>query len=121
LIIPHICLDDRNSAANSVELESTMRTAARHVILLTLVATVLCADRAMTALPAMNQTVAQVAGRVAAKLACNLRRTPRAYRSVHWKNQSAPIAMATWSQIVPTDPNHFAFSPFQYRLPPPSV
>ena len=97
-----------------------MRTAARHVILLTLVATVLCADRAITALPAMNQTVAQVAGRVAAKLAGNLRRTNRDYRSVQWKNQSA-IAMASWPQIVPTDPNHFTFSLFQYRLPPPAV
>jgi hypothetical protein len=98
-----------------------MRTAARHVILLTLVATVLCADRALAALPAMNQTVAQVAGRVAAKLAGNLRRTTRDYRSVQWKNQSAPVVIASWPQIVPTDPNHFTFSPFQYRLPPPTI
>jgi hypothetical protein len=96
-----------------------MRSPTRQIILITLVATALCADRAVCALPAMNHTVAEVAGRVASKLASSFRRTASNYRTVQFRNSDESGESSDWPRIEPMRMAHFAFSPFQFRLPPP--
>ncbi|HEY1686650.1 MAG TPA: hypothetical protein VGG19_17945 [Tepidisphaeraceae bacterium] len=98
-----------------------MKTAARHVILITIVTAVLCADRALYALPAVNQTVTQVASRVASKLATNFRRNTRDYRSSQCSGRDSVQVATSWTVIRTSGIDHDTFSPFQYRLPPPAL
>jgi hypothetical protein len=98
-----------------------MRNPVRQIILITLVATALCADRAVYALPAVNHTVANVAGRVASKLANTFRRTASNYRTVQFRTAGKSTVASNWPAIAPAHSAHFAFSPFQFRLPPPMI
>lgn len=98
-----------------------MRNGIRHVILITLVATALCADRATLAIPTINHTVATVATRVASRLAGNYRRTNRDYRSAQWPTSDQSASASAVPSITQFYPDHFTFTPFQFRLPPPSL
>ncbi|HWB53282.1 MAG TPA: hypothetical protein VG722_03790 [Tepidisphaeraceae bacterium] len=98
-----------------------MRSPVRQIILIALVATALCADRAICALPAVNHTVADVAGRVVSKLATSFRRTASNYRTQQFTTASKSVEGANWAPASSVPAAHFAFSPFQFRLPPPMV
>lgn len=100
---------------------------ARHVLMVALVATALCADRAVAAAPvgrtvARTQASSSVAGLFAGKFVRRLSRTLRqalpSVRLVETLSGTRPLFLAA---SVPQD-LHIAplrLTPFQFRLPPP--
>ena len=94
----------------------------RQIIAVTLLATALCADRAMAAVPVVNQQIVGVAGKVTERLARTFRRTVPSFKSVEQRSQGASQQVEAQQRWVPADEpvvEPFAFSPFQFRLPPP--
>lgn len=103
----------------------------RHILVLTLVATVLCADHAATAAPQPGRApVAPVADPIA-RLATNL--ASRLSGSFRRENSSVVRLQPTYRQVssvpqtaerVTREPVAFRQvegSPFQFRLPPPQL
>jgi hypothetical protein len=102
----------------------------RQVLVMTLVATALCADRVATAAPAppaheqqpMADPIARLASHLGSKLTC-------AFRRVVTETRLSPVrrdGMATPSPVAPRmalpATIHVAeSSPFQFRLPPPTA
>ncbi len=85
-----------------------------------LVATALCADRAMAAAPVVNQQIVSVAGRVVNRLASQFRRTVPAFRTVPVRSECGVVQVA--SRRLPESERWIApveLSPYQFRLPPP--
>ena len=93
---------------------------ARHILAVVAVATVLCADQAVTAAPAPKPHVAEMAARLVERLSQPFRRSvPSAVHPMN-RSRAAFIATATCPLLV-IAPRHSDFSPFQFRLPPPVV
>jgi hypothetical protein len=97
-----------------------MMNRTRQIIAVTLVATALCADRALAAGPVVNQRVATVACRVAARFATQFRRTVPSFKRIEQRSPGG-ISRDVGRAAPAVDPvvEPFAFSPFQFRLPPP--
>jgi hypothetical protein len=98
----------------------------RHILAVTLVATALCADRAVAAAvapeaPARPQSsMMEMAGRFVSRLSSNFRRVVATVRIYEPRSQqSAP----TFEHPVPESINlvHLPISPNQFRLPPPTA
>jgi hypothetical protein len=95
----------------------------RHVLVMTLVATALCADRVVTAAPALRaqlQPSSDPIARLATKLSVTFRQVVPAVR-LHQsrREEAAPISLVC-SLVPQVTPIHACEgSPLRYRLPPP--
>jgi hypothetical protein len=104
---------------------------ARHAIAVVLVATALCADRPVSAAPAARphepSSASPAAGSFAARfvnrLSAGFRRAAPGFAIVYQPRQDQPTtsAMALAPSIDHPTPQHQPTSPFQFRLPPPSL
>jgi hypothetical protein len=109
-------------------------TRARHAIAVVLVATALCADRtAVSAAPAgagqeplaasQASPSSSLAARFVNRLTAGLRRAVPGFAIVYQARQDQPTGSAI-AFLAPADhatPQHQPISPFQFRLPPPTV
>jgi hypothetical protein len=96
-----------------------MRRRTRHVIAVMVVATALCADRSVSAAPVARPLSQGLARTFASKLTTSLRRAVatsrvQVVRSVEAAPVFAPPIREAASGV------RSQFSPFQFRLPPPS-
>lgn len=98
-----------------------MRTSARQIIFITLVATALCGDRVASALP-VEHSIGETACRVVTRLADSFMRTAPVRRPAQFMSPS-PIASQGYVPITAAslEVDHFHFTPFQFRLPPPVI
>lgn len=98
----------------------------RHVLVMTLVATALCADRVATAAPEIRAQLQRSASdpisRLATRLCVTFRRVVPAVR-LHQARREGPMAQSPVRQVVcvPAAVRRVEGSPFQFRLPPPLV
>lgn len=97
----------------------------RHVLVLTLVATALCADRVVTAAPEIRahlQRSSTPIARLATRLSVTFRRVVPAVR-LHQARREGPMTQSPVRQVafVPAKVHRVEGSPFQFRLPPPHV
>ncbi len=93
----------------------------RHVLAIALVATALCADRAVAAAPALRPQAGSVAGRLVSRLSTSFRRVVPSVRVYETRRDGfAPASVSS----IPMDFDSAGFrprllSPLQLRLPPP--
>jgi len=87
-----------------------------------MVATALCADRIATAAPALQPPVAEMASRLVNRLQSTFRRTvaPVKIYQIRQERPEQQIAIPS-SDLASLDIRPQQFSPFQFRLPPPTV
>ena len=95
---------------------------ARQIFAVMAVTTALCADHVASAAPAQRSPVAEMAGRLVTRLTQTFRRVvPSAVRSPVRQQrlaaQTSPLAVAS----AQASPVRQPFSPFQFRLPPPTL
>jgi hypothetical protein len=97
----------------------------RHVLVMTLVATALCADRVATASPdirAQLQSGADPIARLATKLSATFRRVVPAVRLHQVRHEGVATLTPVMRIIAPLAQVHATRgSLFDYRLPPPSI
>jgi hypothetical protein len=93
---------------------------ARHVIAVTLMATAICADRALPSAPLETQQT-HLAGRLMQRLCVNLRQTLPAARICHPQRFGLRAAELSSPRLhdFTIDLQKQPISPFQFRLPPP--
>src|SRR4051794_33526506 len=94
----------------------------RHLIAVALVATALCADRAVASAPEIRSE-GSVAGRIVSRITTGLRRVVspvRIYETRQDTTLARPLAVSQISDVVRVD-FHPTFSQFQFRLPPPTL
>jgi hypothetical protein len=110
-------------------------TRARHAIAVVLVATALCADRsAISAAPvgsagneplaASHASTSSLAARFVNRLTAGLRRAVPGFAIVYQARQDQPAGSTSRAFVAAADqptPQHQPTSPFQFRLPPPSL
>jgi hypothetical protein len=94
----------------------------RHILAVVAVATALCADQAVIAAPAPGPHVAEIAAKLVERLSKPFRRTvPSAVRPID-RSRAAFAQLPTPSFPSPAiSAPHRQVSPFQFRLPPPTV
>lgn len=96
---------------------------AKHLIAVTLMATAMCADRAIPTAPTQAPATANLASRLMERLAVSLRAVvpgARIYQVRRWGLRPAndpPMAPPTMAVNLQSAP----LSPFQFRLPPPRL
>jgi len=97
-----------------------MRRRTKHVIAVMVVATALCADRSVSAAPVARPQSQGLARTFASKLTTGLRRAvaPMRVQSVRTV-EAAPVFASPIRDAA--SGVHSTFSPFQFRLPPPSL
>ena len=102
----------------------------RQVLVMTLVATALCADRVATAAPALRahlqrptaDPIARLATHLGSKLTGAFRRVVTEVRLIPSRRQGTTVQQAAAIPVVPPTPIRVAeISPFQFRLPPPTA
>jgi hypothetical protein len=99
-----------------------MRSRSQKVLAVAFLATALCADRAIIAAPTFRQESSSgtLAGRLVARLAVNLRRVVP-YVRVYQSRREETVREHADAWPVPAAICPLAFSPFQFRLPPPQA
>lgn len=86
------------------------------------VTTALCADQVAVAAPALRPQVAELAGRIVTKLAHSFRQTVTAELPVHSRQRVTLVRPGVASRDTGArHVAHRAVSPFQFRLPPPTL
>jgi hypothetical protein len=93
----------------------------RQFIAVALVATALCADRAVAAAPEVRAE-ASVASRIASRITSGFRRvvsTVRIYEPRQQLATSSPLAASRINYRAPSE-THSTYCAFQFRLPPPA-
>jgi hypothetical protein len=102
----------------------------RHVLVMTLVATALCADRVATAAPQLRaqlqqasaDPIARLANHLATKLSGTFRRVASVARlNPSTRDRLAPQARPENDAVAPVGLHLAQGNPFQFRLPPPSL
>src|SRR5215218_180313 len=97
----------------------------RQIVAITLVATALCADRAVASVaPAQLRTEARVtslAGRFASRLSSNFRRVVPAMRLCERARGDSTTSVVQRPAPVLAVIAQQPISPFQFRLPPPAL
>ena len=94
----------------------------RHVLAAVVVVTALCADRVATAAPQVRPQVSQLARTVANKLSASFRRVVPSIRFVEDRRLGAFASTVDMRTEVRTPAVHATQgSPFQFRLPPPTL
>src|SRR2546423_13245354 len=96
----------------------------RHLIAVALVATALCADRAVAAAPQVRSE-GSVAGRIVSRITTGLRRAVSAVRIYETRQdavivRSRPVGTSRIDDAARVE-FHPTFSQFQFRLPPPTL
>jgi hypothetical protein len=94
----------------------------RQVLLALAVTTALCADQVAVATPILRPQVAQLAGQIVNRLSRSFRHVVTVESPLHERDRSpldrdATVATAPASAAVAHQP----LSPFQFRLPPPTL
>jgi hypothetical protein len=99
-----------------------MRSRSQKVLAVAFLATALCADRAIFAAPAFQSeaTTGTLAGRLVARLSVNLRRTIPSVRVYQTRREGITQQIA-FTAPAPAIVLPLALSPFQFRLPPPTL
>lgn len=93
----------------------------RRILAITLVASALCADRAIAASPALRPQVASVAGRLVSRLSINLRRvvpSAKVYQTRH-EGAAGLLRQPRLEVVQPDRSLAIRLSPLLLRLPPP--
>jgi hypothetical protein len=94
----------------------------RHVLAAVVVATALCADRVATAAPQARPQVSQLARTVANKLSASFRRVVPSIRFVEDRRPGVSASLVNMRTELRTPVLHATQgSPFQFRLPPPTL
>ena len=93
----------------------------RHVIAVMVVATALCADRSVSAAPIARPQSAGFARTFASKLTTSLRRAVAPAAPVQSVRMVESASVAAQPVRDAASGLHPTFSPFQFRLPPPSL
>jgi hypothetical protein len=95
----------------------------RTVIAVALVATALCADRAVAAAPVQPPRSAStsVAGRLVSTLSERFQRVVPSVRLYEQRCDGASIAIVSFTPVEAALPIHPPMTPFQHRLPPPQL
>ena len=95
---------------------------ARHILAVVAVTTALCADQVVSAAPLPRPHVNELAARFVSRIAQTFRRTPTRSIRVHSRFQVASKPSRVLCKSI-GDRTTFQpeFSPFQFRLPPPTV
>jgi hypothetical protein len=90
-------------------------------IAVALVATALCADRAIAAAPELPQPQTSATPGLVSRLTTGLRRSISSVRIYQPQQESLTASPLAASRIAPLPliVSHPALSPFQFRLPPP--
>jgi hypothetical protein len=94
----------------------------RQVLLALTVTTALCADQVAVAAPTMRPQVAELAGQIVTRLSRTFRQTVSVELPVHARTRA--VAPSRDEQSPPAssdDVAHRPVSPFQFRLPPPTL
>ena len=118
------CLTPAHDAGILVHSVERMKRT-RQVLVMTLVATALCADRVVTAAPELRaqlQPMADPIARLATKLSVTFRRVVPAVQ-LHQSRREGTITQPL-PEPIPTAPLALHLrqgSPFQFRLPPPGL
>lgn len=94
----------------------------RHILMVTLVATALCADTVAQAAPELRPQVHQMATRIVRRLSISFRQVVPAAPMLQSHRDGASQSpmqprMISQDRAWPTQ----AFSPFEFRLPPPVI
>jgi hypothetical protein len=98
----------------------TRRT--RQVLLALTVTTALCADQVAVAAPTMRPQVAELAGQIVTRLSRTFRQTVTVELPVHARTRAvAPSRDERPSPASSDAVPHRPVSPFQFRLPPPTL
>ena len=86
------------------------------------VTTALCADQVAVAAPTMRPQVAELAGQIVTRLSRTFRQSVSVELPVHARTRAAAPVRDVWSSPVSSDDvPHRPVSPFQFRLPPPTL
>ena len=100
----------------------------RQILLLTLVATALCADRMTTAtadvrapLAAAADPIARLASKLGSRLSASFCRETKAVCLQQTRRDENPVSVATVTPAKPLALHTAETSPFQFRLPPPAL
>jgi hypothetical protein len=95
----------------------------RRILAITLVASALCADRALAASPALRPQVASVAGRLVSRLSVTLRRVVPSAKVYQTRREgaSAPFVQPRLEVERPVGSLAMRLSPLILRLPPPTA
>jgi hypothetical protein len=92
----------------------------RRILAITLVASALCADRALAASPMLRPQVASAAGRLVSRLSVSLRRSVPSARVYQVRREGAAAqAVPQLSSPLPARSLGVQLSPLVLRLPPP--
>jgi hypothetical protein len=100
-----------------------MIRATRQVLAVVAVTTALCADRVATSAPAARPHVGVMASRLVSRLAQRLRRAVDAILPWQVRQRAIGLTCRRRPALVPAPAfvSHRPFSPFQFRLPPPTA
>src|SRR5437763_17192377 len=94
----------------------------RQVLLALTVTTALCADQVAVAAPTLRPQVAELAGQIVTRLSRSFRQSVNVELPVHARRHPAPPVRTELSVMTPAESvPHRPVSPFQFRLPPPSI
>ena len=97
----------------------TQRT--RQVLLALTVTMALCADQVAVAAPTMRPQVVELAGRIVNRLTRSFRQSVTVELPVHARQGAGGPSRVELSVVPESDVPHRSISPFQFRLPPPTV
>jgi hypothetical protein len=94
----------------------------RQILLALTVTTALCADQVAVAAPTMRPQVAELAGQIVTRLSRTFRQSVTVELPVHARVRSiTPPRDLHPSLVAFDDIPHRPVSPFQFRLPPPTL
>jgi hypothetical protein len=95
---------------------------AKHMIAVSLMAAALCADRAVMAAPKIEPEAVRVTTRWIDRLSDGLRQNVPAVRLFPVQRSFASVVVReNFKPVRSIEPVAFAFTPFQFRLPPPVI
>src|SRR5687768_221005 len=94
----------------------------RRALMVAMLATALCADRAIAAAPRLAPQVGEMARQIAGRLSSSFRRTVPSIH-LHQSRQEMSAPQTATALVIATSPavHNAQSSPFQFRLPPPTV
>jgi hypothetical protein len=96
----------------------------RQVLAVLAVTTALCADQVSAAAPALREQVAELPGRIVSRLTQSFGRTVSAAPQVLPEQRASSARASTPVQVEPAVApvnSQRLISPFQFRLPPPTL
>jgi hypothetical protein len=97
-------------------------TRSKHILAVMAVTVALCADQVVSATPLPRTPVAEMAARLVTRLSQSFARTAATDIRSEVRRRGSDTPSQTWEAIF-NEPTvtHRAVTPFQFRLPPPSL